>query len=175
MGTRRRWLAGLAAVLLAIVMAGTALGYAGEVAASVTVTRPSGTLKCGVNITVSATILDAAAKPIEGQPVTWKFTSTPSSADKIKTVHTVTNAQGVAHTTVVLACVPGSRRIRATADDVYGSAVLNVTAAGLPNTSTLPGRAPAPQDLPAFGVLLAVLALAAGGGLTLRRIALSRG
>ncbi len=174
MSTRHRWLAGLAAILMLVVAAGTALGYAGEVAASVTVTRPSGTLKCGVDLTVSASIFDAAGKPISEQPVAWSFTSTPSSADRIKTTDTVTNSSGTARTTVVLACVPGSRSIRAQADEVSGSAVLNVTAAGLPNTSTLPGRAPAPQDLAAFGTLLAALALAAGGALVVRRIGLAR-
>jgi hypothetical protein len=174
MSTRRRLLVGMAAVMLAVFTAGTVLGYAGEVAGSVTVTRPSGTLKCGVNITVSATVVDAKGKRIAGQPVTWKFQSTPTSKDKIRATRTYTNSRGVARTFVVLACVPGSRVIRAQADAVYGRAVLNVTAAGLPNTSTLPAGTPAPAQLPVLGTLLALLALAVGGGLAVRGVVVSR-
>jgi hypothetical protein len=170
---RSQWLAGLAAVALALITSATAFGYAGEVAGAVTVAGPSGTLTCGVNITVTATVVDAAGKLIAGQPVAWVFTSTPSSADKINTTPTTTNASGVATTTVVLACVAGSRTIRATADAISTGAVLSVTAAGLPNTSTLPGETPA-QNLPVIGTLLAVLAMAAGGVLALRRISFSR-
>ena len=174
MTQRSRWLAGLAAVALALVTAATAFGYAGEVAAAVTVARPGGTLKCDVAITVTATVVDATGTPIAGQPVDWSFTSTPSTADSITSSPTNTDANGVAKTNVVLACVPGDRHLRATADGVNGAAVLSLTAAGLPNTSTLPGETSAPQDLPVVGTLLAVLAIAAGGGLTLRRIARSR-
>ena len=172
---RSQWLAGLAAVALALITSATAFaaGSGTEVTAAVTVAGPGGTLTCGVNITVTATVLDAANKPIEGQPVAWAFTSTPSTADKINTTPTTTNASGVATTTVVLACVAGSRTIRATADAVSAGAVLSVTAAGLPNTSTLPGETPAP-GLPIIGTLLAVLAMAAGGVLALRRISFSR-
>ena len=171
---RSQWLAGLAAVALALITSATAFGYAGEVAGAVAVAGPGGTLTCGVNITVTATVVDAAGKLIAGQPVAWAFTSTPSTADKINTTPTTTNASGVATTTVVLACVAGSRTIRATADAKSASAVLSVTAAGLPNTSTLPGETPA-QNLPVIGTLLAVLAMAAGGVLALRRISTSRG
>ncbi len=174
MSTRRRWMAGIAATFLAVAMAGTAFGYAGEVASSVSVARPSGILKCGVKVTVRATVRDAKGKAIAGQPVTWSFTSTPTKADKILHKTSITSSAGVATTTVVLACVPGSRRLRARADNVYGSAVLNVTAAGLPNTSTAPGDTPAAPGLPIFGTLLAALALAAGGGIVLRRFAVAR-
>ena len=171
---RSRWLAGFAAVALALLTTATAIGYAGETAGAVTVAGPGGTLKCGVNITVSATVVDAAGKPISGQPVAWSFSSTPSGADRILKSPTTTNSSGVATTTVVLACVPGSRHLRAVADAVSGSSVLGVTAAGLPNTSTLPGETPAPQRLPVIETLLAVLAMAAGGVLAVRRIARSR-
>ncbi len=170
---RSRWLAGLAAVSLTLITAATAFGYAGEVAGAVTIATPGGTLKCGVNITVTATIVDSAGKPISGQPVAWTFTTTPSAADKINKTPTTTDANGVATTTVVLACVAGNRYLHAVADAVGASAVLGVTAAGLPNTSTLPSETPA-QGLPLIGTLLAVLAMAAGGVLALRQISLSR-
>jgi Bacterial Ig-like domain (group 1) len=171
---RNQWLAGLAAVALALITTATAFGYAGETAGAVTITRLGGTVKCGVNITVTATVVDAKGKPISGQPVFWSFTAKPSRADIINASPTFTNSKGVATTTVFLACVPGSRHLRAVADAVSGSAVLNVSAAGLPNTSTLPGGTPAPEGLPVIGTLLAVLAMAAGGVLAVRRISLSR-
>ena len=164
---RRRLLAALAALTLAVLVAGIAVGYSGEVAHSVTVTRPHGTLKCGVNITISATVLDAKGKPISGQPVAWSWVSRVSHNDKINKTSTTTNSKGIATTTVKLACVPGSRVLRATADGVRGQAVLNVTAAGLPRTSTLVAGMPSPSD-PFLGTLLAVLALAGGAGLALR-------
>jgi len=167
-------MAGFAAVALALVTAVTAFGYAGEVAGAVTVSGPGGTIKCGVNVLVTATVVDAAGKPIAGQPVAWKFASTPSTADKFGSTAAVTNSSGVARAFVILACVPGSRRIRVTADAVSGSAVLNVTAAGLPNTSTLPTGAPGSTDLSTLGTLLAALALAAAGSLVLRQRVLAR-
>lgn len=174
MTTRRRWLAGIAAVALVIFTTGTVLGYAGEVAGSVTVYRPAGKLKCNVNITVKATVLDAAGKPIAGQPVKWTWKSRVSTGDKILDAKSTTNSNGVAKTTVKLACVPGSRVIRAQADNARGTAVLNLTAGGLPNTSTLPVEPAAPSQLPAIGTLLALLALATGGGLVAHRVSVRR-
>ena len=191
MKRRSRWFAGLAAVALVLITAATAFAAnESALAAAVTVARPNGTLKCGVNVTVTATVVTATGEAITGKPVEWSFASTMSTSDKIKTSSTTTNASGVARTTVVLACVPGSRQIRAVADAASASAVLSVPAAGavlgvtsggpgvtsgsLPNTSTLPGETPAPQDLPVIGTLLAMLTMAAGGGLILRRISLSR-
>jgi len=174
MTTRRRWLAGMAAVTLVLFAAGTVLGYKGEVAASVTVARPAGKLKCDTKITVRATVLDAAGKPIAGQPVRWTWKSRVSSNDKILVAKSITNANGVAKTTVKLACVPGSRVLRAQADNARGTAVLNLTAGGLPNTSTLPVEPAVPSQLPPIGALLAVLALATGGGLVAHRVLVRR-
>ena len=82
----------------------------------------------------------------------------------IKKTSTTTNASGVAHTTVNLACVPGSRVLKAKADAVGGPITLNVTAAGLPRTSTALTGAPLSTE-PMVGTLLALLALMVGGGL----------
>ncbi len=175
MTTRRRWLAGLAAMMLVVFAAGTVVGYSGEVAKHVIVSREAGKLKCGVKVTIKATVSDADRKPIAGQPVKWDWKSRVTGADKILTKKSVTNANGIARTRVVLACVPGSRVLRAQADNTRGTAVLNVTAAGLPNTSTLPaGTPPAPSQLPLAGMLLAALALATGGGLLAHRVVVRR-
>ena len=170
---RNRWLAGFAAVALTLVTSATAFGYNIPVGGSLTIATPGGTLQCGVNITVTATLVDSAGVPIAGQAVDWSFTSSPSAADKINKTPTTTDANGVATTTVVLACVAGIRHVGAVAGAVRTSAVLGVTGAGLPNTSTLPGETPA-QGSPLIGTLLAALAMAAGGALALRRISFSR-
>jgi hypothetical protein len=173
MTSRRRWLAGLAAIALALVTAATAFGYAGEVAGSVTVTGPTGKLKCGVVYTLSAVIRDAAGKRIAGQPVAWKLLSTPSTKDKLRPLSKATGSNGVAKAQIKMACVPGSRRVAATADGVQGTLVLNLTAGGLPNTSTLPAEAPASPFAP-MGALFATLAVAVGGAFVLRQLALDR-
>jgi hypothetical protein len=170
---RSKWTAGFAAVALALVTAVTAFGYAGEVAAAVTVAGPVGTIKCGVNVLVTATIVDAAGKPIAGQPVDWTFASSPSADDAFGSADAATDANGVAKAYVILACVPGDRTVRATADGVSGGAVLGVTSAGLPSTSTLPAGTPG-SDLSILGTLLAALALAAAGSLVLRQRAPGR-
>jgi hypothetical protein len=165
-------MAGFAAVALALVTAVTAFGYAGEVAAAITVAGPGGTIKCGVNVLVTATVVDAQGKLIAGQPVAWTFASTPSASDTITPLTEATNSFGVAKAYAFLACVAGNRTVRATADGVSAGAVLSVTAAGLPNTSTLPLGGSA--DLSILGTLLAALALAAAGSLVLRQRALGR-
>ena len=171
MKLRNRLLAGLAAAALVLIAASTAFGYAGEVAGAVTISGPGGTIKCGVPITITATIVDKNGKPIAGQPVDWTFGSTVSSADKINTTPTTTDANGVATTTVTLACVAGNREIRATADNISGGAVLGLTASGLPRTSTVPDGAP--TGTPPIATLFAALAVLAGAGIMVRRLVLN--
>ena len=168
---RGRLIAGLSAVLLALITAATAVGYTGQSAASITIAVKDSSA-CGQPTTLTATVLDAGGKPVTGQSVDWALVTTLSSSDKVNKTPTTTNSSGVATTTVTLACVDGSRPVRATAGAVSAQAVLGVTVSGLPNTSTLPVGAPtAPgQAAPLLAMLLA-LACAAGGGLTLRRLA----
>ena len=119
---------------------------------------------------MTATILDAAGKPVAGQSVDWALVTTLSSSDKVNKTPTITNSSGVATTTVTLACVEGSRPVRATAGAVSAQAVLGVTVGGLPNTSTLPVGAPTGPGALLVATILA-LAFVTGGGLTLRRLA----
>lgn len=171
MNTRSRWIALLAGMALAFTLSSTVLAYASQVVATLTLSVPGGSQKCGTAITVRATALDSEGSPIEGQPIAWRFTSSPSSKDKVNKTPTLTNVNGVATTTVTLACVVGSRTLTATGDNVRASAVLAVTSGGLPGTSTaLDGSSSG--DLP-IGSLLALLAVLAGGGVILRRFAFS--
>ena len=177
---RSRWFGGLAAIVFALVGAATAAGYAGQVAGSVEITV--GSIKCNQPITVTATVLDNNGKVISGQPVEWTFTSTPSTTDAISPSSTTTNANGVATTVVTLACIPGNRQVRATADQVSGTAVIGLTQEGtlgstggpgqggngLPNTTTGPPGAPPEPGL--LLVLLAMLVVLVGAGVTARRL-----
>jgi len=112
---RRWWLAGFAAATLALITSATALGYAGQTPATITIAGPAGAVACGTDVTVTATITDSTGAPVTDQAVVWSFTSSPSAADKILHKTTNTDSSGVATTTVVLACVAGNRHMGAVA------------------------------------------------------------
>jgi hypothetical protein len=117
---------------------------------------------------LTATVLDADGKPIARQSVNWTLVLTLSSNDKVNKTPTTTNSKGVAGTTVTLACVNGSRDVRATAGGVSGQAVLNVAIHSLPNTSTLL------EDGRVFPDILPASLLIVAGVLTLRRFTSTR-
>jgi hypothetical protein len=175
---RSQLIAGVAGAALALAMSVTVLAYARQVVAVLTISGPSGPVPCGTPVTLRATALDINGAPIGGQPVRWVLSSTPSHRDTIKPRSTLTNASGVATTTITLACVAGPRTVTAAADRARASAVLNIatggvlglTSAGLPNTSTaLDGEA---HDGPPIAQLLGVLGLLAGTWIMFRRLAL---
>lgn len=171
MKARNRFLAGLAGVAMAMAMTATAFGYSGQVLGTISVAGPSGTLKCNVPLTVTATLLDVAGQPFTGETVTWAITSSPSSADRVNQATSTTNASGVATTTVTLACVAGNRTVTATSGEISAGAVLAITAAGLPRTTTLSDNGPA-GGLP-IPTILALFAVLAGGAIIIRRVASS--
>lgn len=165
---RTRLLAGFSAVLLALIVTATATAYSGEVLGSITVAA-HGNVRCSAPFTLTATILDANGSPRSGQSVVWTFVSAPSTSDRINKTTTVTNSHGIATTTVKLAPVSGTRRIRATAGDIRASAVMSPACGGLPSTSTLPT-----ETVPALDYLVAMLlalAIIGGGMFSLRRLA----
>jgi hypothetical protein len=148
--------AGAAALLLLSVAAPAAFGYAGQVANQVTVAGPAGILVCNTALTVTATVLDAGGIPVDNREVVWSFGAGQVTGDQIITVSTMTNALGVATTTVKLACVVGNRTIVATAAPAAGQIVLGITATGLPPTSTDPGSTPMwPYALALLGICVA--------------------
>lgn len=167
-----RWIGGFAAIVVALFGAATAAGYAGEVAGSVEITV--GSIKCNQPITVTAAVLDNNGKVISGQSVAWAFTSTPSTGDTISPSSSTTDINGVATTVVTLACIPGNRQLRATADQVNGMAVLGLVlgTTGLPNTTTAPPSVPPEPGL--LPVLLAILVVLVGAGVTARRLVPTR-
>lgn len=171
MNRRNRWFAGLAGTALALALSATVFAYDGQTLATITVSGPSGTLKCNTPLTISATLMATDGTPFTGESVNWTFSSSPSSADTINSTPTITNSSGVATTTVTLACVVGNRTITATNGETSASAVLGITAAGLPRTSTTLDGSPL-GNLP-IAMILALLAVLAGGGIIIRRLALS--
>jgi hypothetical protein len=157
----------LGGLLLTIAVAATASGYAGQVAATIDASGPSGPQACGTPITVSARVQELGGALIEGQPVAWSFDSGKLAGDKILDTSTTTNANGVATTRVEFACSPHSVTILASADDVSGTVVIAVSGEGLPRTDTVPAT-----SFPA--IALAALAVLVGSGMMLRRLALAR-
>ena len=65
----------LGGLLLATVVAATAVGYSLEVAATVEASGPLGPQACNTPITITALVEDIDGKPLEGQPDTWSFFS----------------------------------------------------------------------------------------------------
>jgi len=124
---QRRSLAPIAAVGVLLALATSAFGYGPQVVTTITVTPSSLTLRCGHPEAVSATVLDVDGQPIKGVSVSWDFTSSPSSDDRILQADSKTDKRGVAKTLVKVACVAGDRTISASADGVIGSAVVHVS------------------------------------------------
>jgi hypothetical protein len=172
MKRRIGWIAGLAAGAILLATTATAFGYQGQVAGVGSVkTDP---VVCGSPFTVTATFVDTAGAPLTGESVVWSFVSSPSAADTINLTPTVTNANGVATTTLTLGLVNGTREVRATVGTVSATVVVNAACGGvLPNTSTLPTETTPGQTTPLLVMLLA-LVFTIGGALTLRRLASTR-
>ncbi len=152
---------------LALALAATVAAYAGQVAATVEVSGPSGAQACGTPITVSALIQETGGGLIEGQPVAWSFESGNVSGDSVLTATSTTNASGIASSKLQFACSPHTVVLNAVADEITGTATIVVSGEGLPRTDT----APTPSSL---GMLLAAVAVLVGSGVILRRLALAR-
>jgi hypothetical protein len=152
---------------LALIATVSVLGYAGQVAATVSVSAPSGPQTCGLPLTISATIQETGGALISGQPVAWSFSAGAIAGDKILTANSTTNASGVASTQIQLACSAHSVTVAAVADDVTGTVVVQSSGKGLPRTDTAPTTS-------FLAIALAALAVLVGSGAILRRMALGR-
>lgn len=168
MRTRSSPLGGLlGGLVLAFVVAGMVSAYAGQVAATVEGSGPSGPQACGAPITLTSRVEDIDGNPIEGQPVAWSFVSGNVAGDSILDTSTTTNANGVATTQAQFACSPHTVTFGVLADDANGTIVVVVSGQGLPRTDTTPESS--------FGVMaLAALAVLIGFGTILRRFAVDR-
>jgi LPXTG-motif cell wall-anchored protein len=125
--SRGRLAGGLAGIILALTMAGTASAYWAQTPATVTIFGPQGNIKCGQWVTFRAVIRDHEGDRIaDGGPVTWSFDSSPSTGDQIDPVSSTTDSEGRATTSVFFACEPGDRVLRATADAVSGTIHVSV-------------------------------------------------
>ena len=157
----------IAGAILSLAVAATVVGYAGQVAGTVSVSAPSGAQACGTPITITALVQETGGALIEGQPVDWAFASGNVTGDTIGTTPTTTNASGIATTTATFACSPHGVVLSATADQITGTVAVDVSGEALPRTDTAPATA-----FPAM--LLAALAVVLGSGMILRRLATDR-
>jgi hypothetical protein len=167
----RRHLRTIAAILggsvLALVATVSVLGYAGQVAATVQMSAPSGPQTCGLPLTISATVAQTGGGLISGQPVAWSFSSGNITGDQILTASSTTNANGVATTQIQLACTAHSVTVAAVADSITGTVVVQSSGKSLPRTDTAPTSS-------FLAIVLAALAVLVGSGAILRRMALGR-
>jgi len=138
MTARTRLTAGFAAATFLLIAAASASAYNGQVAATATVSAESAA--CGDAFTVESTFLDLEGLPVGGLSVKWSFLTSQSPDDAINDTTTVTDADGVATTTVTLAAVPGDRTIGVTSDDVTASMVVSPSCPGTSRTGTHPGE-----------------------------------
>ena len=117
----------VAGIVLAMTSVGTAAAYWAQTPATITIFGPQGNIKCGQSVTFRAVIRDADGDPIaNGGPVIWSFDSSPSSGDQIDPAQSTTDSHGRAETEITFDCVPGDRVLRATADTISGTVVLQV-------------------------------------------------
>lgn len=165
-----RLLRALVASALLLVIAGVNVvsAYEGDVADQVTVTGPTGTLKCNTWYTVHATVRDNEDGLIAGQTVFWNIVLKLAPADQVSPTSSKTNSLGVATARVRLACFAGPRTVRARADAAVGLLVLRLTTAGLPRTSTAMDPA-ASETTPVWLLVLAAVAVAGGAAFATRR------
>ena len=157
----------LGGLLLVLTAVATAVGYAGEVTATVEASGPAGLQACNTPITITARTEDISGDPIDGQPVDWSFVSGNVAGDTILDTTTTSNGSGIATTQVQFACSARSVTIQALADDVSGTLVIALSGDGLPRTDTAPGSSLPAMALAAFAVLI-------GSGTILRRFAADR-
>jgi len=97
--------------------------------ASVTVTLQNTTIKKNTSTTVSAAVLDAAGKPLQGRTVTWSVPGGDPATLSPLTSTTSTGANSVATTTATAKSVliTDTAKISATVGGKTGSATLTVT------------------------------------------------
>ena len=170
MSVVRRTASLVGAVVLVCVLAVPALAIYPEASVNVTLSGQVAGVTCGTAIPLSATVDGASGTGVPGVVVTWTIASSPSGAnDKLGSASTTSGANGVATNTLTLSCVTGKRVVQASFQGgVLGAISINLSASGLPNTSTMPG-APTSQSLPAASLLFLVIAIGFGMALGVRR------
>jgi hypothetical protein len=156
-------------VMLALVLAASVAAYAGQVAATVQVSGPSGPQACGTPITVTALVQETGGALVTGDPVAWSFVSGNVTGDRILSTPTNTNASGIASTTVQFACSPHSVVLGAMMGAASGTVAIAVSGKGLPRTDTLGGGTTS-----SLTMVLAGIAVLLGSAMILRRFAAAR-
>ncbi len=123
----------------------------------------SGACTSGENL--RTTVVDSNGEAVAGQEVTWRITSSPSSADSLRDETTTTDSAGVTTNSIDVDDTPGKRVITVTARDASATMTLNCGSGGLPRTDT----APAPTT-PVWGLVAAMIVALAGAAVVRRRV-----
>ena len=140
-------------LLVALALPASTSAYVGQTATNVTITGPTGTISCGPGNTFQATVFDSAGKRVTQHPVTWTIVSAPLTAtDTISPPSTLTNASGVASTTITFGGPGGPRTIRATSDNAFAQIVVDpANCAAPPPVRLNVGTCASTLDLPPAG------------------------
>ena len=126
--------------------ASVAQGYIGQDPVQILMSGPSGPVRCGTSVPITATILGAQdGKPFQEQDVLWKVSGSASHSDRLDRTHTTTDANGTTVVNLALGSDPGKRKVTASVTIVDAS--IQVTCVRqLPDTSLerpgSPGSAP---------------------------------
>ena len=107
--------------------------YAGQVAANVMITGPTGTIACGLANGFKATVITTTGVPFTQESVFWTISAAPlGAADTINPAVTPTDANGAAFTTVTFGGSAGPRTLRATSGTAFGQIVITPTGCAAP-------------------------------------------
>jgi hypothetical protein len=149
-----------ATLLLVLAIAPSAAAYEGEGTFRITLSGPSGAVRCDKSALINLTArLTRGGQPAVGESVTWSLRNSPSRRDRLSDTHTTTNGRGKSSVRLTFGLVEGRRTVVASMANGDSTARITVRCAGgLPETfPDLPGTASLiPAAAAPIGGLLAI-------------------
>ena len=129
---------GLLGLIGLVALAPVALAYQGQLPFTVSLSGPSGTIRCDKTAQILVTVLDPNNnfKPVRKQSVAWSLTKTQSSGDRLSALHTSTNIKGQSSVDLDFGPAAGTRTVKAKVT-VVSATVQVKCAGGLPVTTPL--------------------------------------
>jgi sortase A len=132
---RRHVVLAFAVLVCLCLLAPVAQGYIGQAPVQILMSGPTGPVRCGTTVSISATVLGSQdGKPIEEQVVQWGLSGSASKADRLGRSKTTTDANGTARVDLLLGSDTGSRKVTASVTIVDASIVVTCVRR-LPQTS----------------------------------------
>jgi hypothetical protein len=165
-----------AGLLLFGMVGSTALAYPPPTG-SVSMTLSNIAPATGATVSISATVLNQAGVAQSGLECTFQVLSQPGTGATVDATPKLTDASGIATTSLNVGTTPGAILVGATCGQLTSQVEVEVTAAAAPASDNLPSTGTGPVDTTPSGLLLTLLA----GGLLLvvsgsaMRIATKRG